>query len=238
MFDFTDKVVVITGAAGNLGRAATHAFHTAGACTAAVDRQRSSVADAFASSIPESDTCLYLAADLMDADSVAHMAQTVVGTFGRVDALLNIAGGFTMGTPLHETPLKTWDFMLNLNARSVYFTCSAIVPQMLTQGSGKIVNIAARAALQGKANMGAYIASKAAVMRLTETMSEELKASGINVNCILPGTIDTPRNREDMPKADFSKWVSPEAIADAILFLCSDAARAVHGAALPVYGLG
>lgn len=236
-YDLSDKVVVITGAAGNLGRAVTHAFRTAGARTAVVDRRRSNMVDAFANSIPESDYCLYVAADLMAPDSVMQMAQSVVDTFGRIDALINIAGGFASGTPLHETPLETWDLMLNLNARSVYFTSRAVVPQMLAQGSGKIVNIAARAGLQGKAQMGAYIASKAAVIRLTETMSEELKSSSINVNCILPGTIDTPRNREDMPNANFSKWVSPEAIADAILFLCSDAARAVHGASLPVYGL-
>jgi NAD(P)-dependent dehydrogenase (short-subunit alcohol dehydrogenase family) len=108
---------------------------------------------------------------------------------------------------------------------------------MLQQGSGKIVNVGARAALQGKARMAAYVASKSAVLRLTESMAAELKAKGINVNCIMPGTIDTPENREAMPKANHDKWVASAAIADVIRFLASDAARAVHGACIPVYGL-
>jgi NAD(P)-dependent dehydrogenase (short-subunit alcohol dehydrogenase family) len=112
-----------------------------------------------------------------------------------------------------------------------------VIPHMLDQHSGKIVNISSRAGLEGKKNSAAYAAAKSAVIRLTESMSAELKASGINVNCILPGTIDTPQNRAEMPKADFDRWVTPEALASVILFLASGEARAVHGAALPVYGL-
>jgi NAD(P)-dependent dehydrogenase (short-subunit alcohol dehydrogenase family) len=108
---------------------------------------------------------------------------------------------------------------------------------MIEQGRGKIVNISARAARQGAAKMGPYIASKTVVMRITETLSEELKEKGINVNCVMPSTIDTPQNRESMPDADFEKWVTPEAMADVLMFLASDAARAIHGAALPVSGL-
>ena len=112
----------------------------------------------------------------------------------------------------------------------------AVAPWLVQQGSGRIINVAARAALSGVPTLGAYCASKSAVIRLTETLAGELKDHGISVNCVLPGTIDTPQNRKDMPRADFSKWVAPRAIADAILFLASDAARAVTGAALPVYG--
>jgi NAD(P)-dependent dehydrogenase (short-subunit alcohol dehydrogenase family) len=150
--------------------------------------------------------------------------------------LLNIAGGFTMGPPVHETSVETWDFMLNLNARTVFLMSRAVVPHMLAQGGGKIVNVSARAGLAGKANMAPYIVAKSAVIRLTESMADELKHDNINVNCILPGTIDTPRNREEMPDADFSKWVAPEALADTMPFLASDAARAVTGAVLPVTG--
>lgn len=236
MFDFTDKVVVITGAAGNLGRAATFAFHQAGARVVVVDRKRDVITDVFEDEIPEGDYCFYVAADLMDEVSVAEMVAKVIGRYGRIDMLINIAGGFTMGTPVHETKLETWEFMLNLNARSAFFTSRAVIPHMLEQKSGKIVSIAARAGLEGKAKMAPYVISKSAVIRLTESMSAELKDEGINVNCILPGTIDTPRNREEMPNANFDKWVAPEAIADVIMFLCSDAARAVTGAAVPVYG--
>ena len=113
----------------------------------------------------------------------------------------------------------------------------AVVPHMLKAGAGRIVNIGAYAALSGKAEMGAYVASKSAVIRLTETMAAELRSSNINVNCVLPSIIDTPQNRAAMPKADPSRWVAPEALADVLMFLCSPAARAIHGAAIPVVGL-
>ncbi len=148
-----------------------------------------------------------------------------------------------MGPPLHETPEADWDLMMGLNARSVLNTCRAVIPQMLRQGKGRIVNVAARAALEGKARMGPYCASKAAVITLTETLAAEHETlaaehrdHGINVNCILPGTIDTPQNRASMPDADFSRWVSPTALADVVVFLATDAARAISGAAIPVYG--
>ena len=236
MKDMTGKVIIITGAAGNLGRATAKAFFDAGARLAVVDRERKLVKDVFAGEIPEGEYCHYAAANLLDEDSVDSTIQGIWDTFGRIDALINIAGGFTMGPPLHETPLETWQFMMDLNARTVFLACRATIPHLLAQQSGKIVNIGARAALSGKANMGPYIASKSAVIRLTETMSAELRHDGINVNCILPGTIDTPRNRKDMPDADFDRWVAPEAIADVILFLVSDAARAINGASIPVYG--
>ena len=142
-----------------------------------------------------------------------------------------------MGQPVHETPEDSWELMLGLNAKSVINCARAVVPGMLAAGRGKIVNIAALAGLSGKANMGAYSASKSAVIRLTESMSAELRDRGINVNCILPSTIDTPQNRADMPKADPRRWVAPDALADVVLFLASDAARAIHGAAIPVNGL-
>jgi NAD(P)-dependent dehydrogenase (short-subunit alcohol dehydrogenase family) len=126
--------------------------------------------------------------------------------------------------------------MLNLNARSVFFTSRAVVPHMLAQQSGKIVNIASRAALEGKAKMGAYSVAKTAVVRLTESMAAELRGEGINVNCIIPDTIDTPENRQAMPKADFSKWVSPADLANVIVYLASAASSNLHGALVPVYG--
>jgi NAD(P)-dependent dehydrogenase (short-subunit alcohol dehydrogenase family) len=142
-----------------------------------------------------------------------------------------------MGQPVHETPEETWELMLGLNAKSVINCARAVVPGMLAAGYGKIINVAALAGLSGKANMGPYSASKSAVIRLTESMSAELRDKGINVNCILPSIIDTPQNRADMPKADPRRWVAPEALAEVVLFLASDAARAIHGAAIPVTAL-
>jgi NAD(P)-dependent dehydrogenase (short-subunit alcohol dehydrogenase family) len=235
MPEFSERVAVVTGAAGNLGGAVARAFHAAGAKLALIDRDAERLRQAYAD-IADAPTCLLRPTDLTNAEAVTAMAEEVQGHFGRIDVLANIAGGFAMGPRVHETPVETWDFMLGLNARTAFLASRAVVPHMLAQGSGKIVNVAARAALEGKARMAPYIVSKAAVIRLTESMAAELRDAGINVNCILPGTIDTPQNRRDMPDADHSRWVPPAALADVILFLASDAARAVQGAALPVYG--
>ena len=236
MFDFADRVVIVTGAAGNLGSAVAHAFQAAGANLVLVDRKP----DRLPSLFPELDglpDCLVAApVDLTDEGSVREMVDQVLERFGRVDVLVNAAGGWRGGKPVHETSLDTLDLMLNLNARSVFIASRAVVPSMLDRGSGKLVNVAARAALGAAARNGAYSASKSAVVRLTETMAAELKHEGINVNCVLPGTIDTPQNRQAMPKADHDRWVPPEAIAGVILFLASDAAWPVSGAAIPVYG--
>jgi NAD(P)-dependent dehydrogenase (short-subunit alcohol dehydrogenase family) len=172
-------------------------------------------------------------ADLRDAAAVAAAVQAATARFGRIDALCNIAGGFAMGTPVHATSDAQWDEMFDLNVRSLRNTVAAVVPGMLDGQGGKIVNIASGSARQGLANMGAYCASKDVVIRLTESMSAELRGQGINVNCVLPGTIDTPDNRAAMPKADRGKWVTPEALADVIVYLCSPAARAIHGASIP-----
>ncbi len=138
-----------------------------------------------------------------------------------------------MGTPVHATSDARWDELFDLNVRSLRNAVAAVVPGMLDGQGGKVVNIASGSARQGLANMGAYCASKDVVVRLTESMSAELRGQGLNVNCILPGTIDTADNRAAMPDADRSKWVTPEALADVILYLCSPAARAIHGAAVP-----
>jgi len=228
------RVVMITGAAGNLGRATVRAFEAAGDRLVLIDRSLDALARAFG---PAGDSRLYAVVDLLDAQATAGIAKAAAERFGRIDALCNIAGGFHMGEPVHETSDRDWNFMMDLNARTVLNVIRAVVPQMLKQGGGKIVNIGAFAAQRGAAQMGAYVASKAAVIRLTESMSAELRASGINVNCVLPTIIDTPENRKSMPDTDPKKWVAPEDLAGILEFLCSDRARAIHGAAIPVTGL-
>jgi NAD(P)-dependent dehydrogenase (short-subunit alcohol dehydrogenase family) len=166
------------------------------------------------------------------------MVKDVISRFGSIDILINVAGGFVFGDPINSTSWDTWDQMMAKNVQTTVTVSRAVTPVMKEKGGGKIINVAARAGLEARARIGAYSASKAAVIRLTESMSAELKKSNINVNCIMPGTIDTEDNRQAMPKADYNKWVSPQALADVILFLASDASRAIHGAAIPVYGLG
>lgn len=236
MFDFTNRIVIVTGAAGNLGSAVATAFHASGAHLVLVDHKPDRLSGLFPELADSPDHIFAAPVDLTDEDAVQGMVGQALERFGRIDVLVNTVGGWRGGEPVHETSLDMLDFLFNLNARPAFIASRAVVPSMLDRGSGKIVNVAARAALKGTARNGAYSASKAAVVRLTETMAAELKNEGINVNCVLPGTIDTPDNRQSMPKADHSRWVPPEAIAEVILFLASDVAWAVNGAAVPVYG--
>ena len=221
------RTVMLTGAAGNLGRAVAAAFSDANLVL--LDMKRGSLQD--------NDKQVFLETDLLDAQSVQAAVDKAVQRFKRIDVLCNIAGGFRMGAPVHETSDKDWDFMLNVNARTVLNMSRAVVPMMVKAGGGKIVNIGAFAAQKGAAQMGAYVASKSVVIRLTETMAAELREQNINVNCVLPTIIDTPENRKAMPDADPKRWVAAEDLAKVIAFLASDAARAIHGAALPVTGL-
>jgi NAD(P)-dependent dehydrogenase (short-subunit alcohol dehydrogenase family) len=230
----SDDVVMITGASGNLGRAVASAFAAKGARLCLVARQLGDIEGYRRQGAAEVLAC---PADLMESETVDAAVARALERFGRIDVLCNIAGGFAMGEPVHEIDARMWDQMMALNAGSVLRVCHAVVPGMLAQKSGRIVNIGAFAAQSGKAQMGAYIASKAAVIRLTESMAAELRESGINVNCVLPSIIDTPENRAAMPKANPQKWVAPEALAEVILFLASPAAGAIHGAAIPVVGL-
>jgi NAD(P)-dependent dehydrogenase (short-subunit alcohol dehydrogenase family) len=231
---FKGQTVIITGAAGNLGHAVAAAFAAAGANLVLLDLNEDALKKTPTAGASD---VLRQRVDLSDAVSIAAAVDAAIKRFGRIDALCNLAGGFHMGEKVHEITADKWDFMMELNAGSVLRMAQAVVPHMLKAGGGRIVNIGANSALGGKAEMGAYIASKSAVIRLTETMAAELRGHNINVNCVLPSIIDTPQNRAAMPKADPRKWVAPEALADVLLFLCSPAARAIHGAAIPVVGL-
>jgi NAD(P)-dependent dehydrogenase (short-subunit alcohol dehydrogenase family) len=233
-----DKVCIITGSVGNLGMATARLFQQAGARTVLVDRSPDRVREVFAE-IPDSANHLLAGGiDLTNPDSLAKLVEQALAKFARVDVLVNTVGGYRGGKPVHTTELADWDFLLNVNLRSTLLCCRAVIPQMLKQQRGKIINVASRDGLRGSAAYAAYSASKSTVLRLTESLAEELKASNINVNCIMPGTIDTPQNRAAIPNGNFSTWVEPAAVAEVIAFLASDAARAINGAALPVYGKG
>ena len=237
-FDFSNQVILITGAAGMLGNAVARKFYEAGAKLSLVDLSSEKFSTLYPELVDSADYLFAPATDVADPDSVAAMVTATDRRFGKIDVLVNTVGGYRAGTPVHETPLSEWDLMLKINALSVLTTCRAVIPHFLRQKHGKIINIASRAALGGSAHHAAYSVSKTAVVRLTETMAAELKDAGINVNCLMPGVIDTPPNRTAMPDADFSTWVTTDAVADVILFLASDLARAVNGAAIPVYGRG
>jgi len=224
------KVIVVTGGFGQLGAAVAQAALAAGAQVAALDRAR-----------PPADAAWLGGAlalgelDLADADAAARALTQVADRFVGIDGLVNVAGTFRWET-LEQGSLDTWDLLYRINLRSAASASRAALPHLLKRGGGRIINIGAGAANKAGAGMGAYAASKAGVAKLTEALAEELKDRGITVNAVLPSIIDTPANRADMPNADFSRWVKPQAIADVIVFLLSDRASAVTGALIPVPG--
>jgi len=230
----TGQVVMITGAAGTLGKAVAAAFAGAGAKLVLVDIAAKGLEAAYGA---ESDSKLPLVVDLSDRAAIDGALAAAKQKFGPVQVVCNVAGGFNMGPAVHETTDEFWHHLMDLNAGSVLNVVRAAVPDMLAAGYGKIVNIGAMGGVTGKGNMGAYSASKSVVIRLTESLSAELRERGINVNCVLPSIIDSPANRSDMPDADPARWVAPADLAEVILFLASDKARAIHGASVPVVGL-
>lgn len=231
---FVNKTIVITGAAGNLGRAVTQVFMEQGARLVLLDLR----ADDLQRTFGKDNTAVALApVDLLDPEAIGVVVDAAVDRYGRIDVLCNLAGGFLMGEPVHETSAASWNAMFDRNVRTLLNMSQAVVPHMSAKGGGKIVNIGAFAAQRGLAGMGAYIAAKSAVIRLTESMAAELREKNINVNCVLPTIVDTPENRAAMPAADPTRWVAPQDLAAVISFLASGAARAVHGVALPVTGL-
>jgi len=226
--------ICITGAAGNLGMAVAQVFAKDGTQLVLLDR--APIGEAALVKLAPAQ-CLPITLDLCDTAQVAAAVAQALARFGSIDVLCNLTGGFAMGDAVHDTGDSTWDFLHDMNVRTLRNTSRAVVPQMLRQGGGKIVNVGAYSAQRGLAHMGAYTAAKSEVLRLTEAMAAELRAKNINVNCVLPSILDTPQNRADMPDADPARWVSPHDLAQVIAFLASDAARAIHGAAIPVTGL-
>jgi len=221
------KVVVVTGASGALGKVVAETALARGARVAGVDHATSQ--------IPATDNRIELGGvDLSDAAAAKRAIDAAAAHFGRLDALVNIAGGFAFETVADGDP-KTWQHMYALNVLTALNASRSAIPHLVASGAGRIVNVGAMGALQAGSGMGAYAASKAGVHRLTEALAAEWKGR-ITVNAVLPSTIDTPANRASMPKADFGKWVTPQELADVILFLTSDAASAVTGALLPVSG--
>jgi NAD(P)-dependent dehydrogenase (short-subunit alcohol dehydrogenase family) len=227
------KVIAITGGFGNLGIAVGFAAIEAGAQVALIDR----VNAPSASQVPAglSRALLLGNIDLASFDAAQQALAAVTQRFGGLDILANVAGAFR-GQTLADGDLGNWDLLYTVNLKTAVVTSKAALPHLRARGGGRIINVGAAAAAKAGKGMGAYTAAKAGVAKLTESLAEEVKDEGINVNAVLPSIIDTPANRSDMPTADFSRWVTPQALADVILFLASDAARAVTGALLPVAG--
>jgi NAD(P)-dependent dehydrogenase (short-subunit alcohol dehydrogenase family) len=219
--------VVITGAAGALGRAVVQHFLEQGARLALVDHRADRLAEVF----PGLDNSqhLLLAGDVTSASDMSELAGQALKAFGRIDALVHIAGGFEMGEATHALTRASWDRMMNLNAWSFVAVTQAVLPSMIEHGAGRIVAVTAKVAARGLPAMAAYIASKSALQRLVEAMAVEAAPHGVAVNSVAPSVLDTPANRQAMPDANPAEWVSTAVAAQTIGFLASPAAAALHG---------
>jgi NAD(P)-dependent dehydrogenase (short-subunit alcohol dehydrogenase family) len=233
---FDGSVVIVAGGTGGLGRAVSLAFLEEGAHVVVTDRKQEEF-DGLKNAVGANATRLEgRMVDVTDEDAVNRAIDGVVGQHGRLDVLVNAAGGYSGGANLWEAESKVLDQMLALNLRSGYTLARAAIRVMLKQKQGAIVNVAAKAAFDHFAGAGAYVASKAAAVAMLDSLAAEVKGSGVRVNSILPSIIDTEANRKAMPDANFAKWPKPADIARVILFLCSADAKVIHGASIPVYG--
>ena len=231
-----NRNVLITGGTGILGSAVTKAYLAQGD-NVAVSYLFEDEVKRFKEYNPEaSGDVTFLFANVTEATDVQKTFQEFLSQFGRLDVLVNIVGGFIGGIPTAELEEERWDFMMNLNLKSVFLCCKAAIPLMTAQGSGKIINVSARAGLKGEAGLSAYCVSKGGVRTLTESLAAEVMDSGVNVNAIMPSIMDTPANREAMPDEEHDRWVDPVDVAKVICFLTSDDATIINGAAIPVYG--
>lgn len=230
---FTDKVFIVAGAAGNVGSAVARLLASRGARVAAVDALAAPLS-ALVGSLGTPDHHLAIPdVDLTDPAAAAEMVARALATLGALHGVATTVGGFAMGN-LASTGLAAWDAMFSLNVKTTWNIYRAAVPALRAAGGGALVGIGSAAGLRGGSQMAPYAATKSAVMRLTESLADELRAERIRVNAVLPTTIDTPQNRAAMPDADRSRWVTPAEVAEAILFLLSDAASGISGALLPV----
>ncbi len=227
---FTNKLALITGGTGGLGRAVSLAFLQAGARVVVTYRHQEEM-DSLAKEAGAQ--AAQLSGHVLDVTDETT-TQAFVATLGPIDALVNAVGGYIAGKPLWETEAKVLDQMLALNLKSGFVTTRAVLPAMLKQGRGAIVNVAATAAVTHPAASAAYAASKAAAVAMIASLAADLKGTGVRANSIMPSIIDTPANRHAMPDADYAKWPKPEDIAKVVLFLCSDESKLIQGAAIPV----
>jgi len=227
------KTIVVTGAFGALGTVVAEMAAKRGASVALVDHAEGGpegLAERLGSGV-----LLVGGVDLASLAAAETAIASVKARFGRLDALINIAGGFQWDT-IADGKVDSWDRMYAINLKTALNASKAALPHLMESGAGRIVNVGAQSALHAASGFGPYAASKSAVHRLTESLADELKLKGVTVNAVMPSIIDTAANRRDMPKADFSRWVAPADLAAVILFLASDAAKAVTGALIPVSG--
>jgi NAD(P)-dependent dehydrogenase (short-subunit alcohol dehydrogenase family) len=231
------KVAIVTGASAALTVAVVPALLGAGAAVTTTYRREGDLAKLREQAGVAANAALSgVALDLTDEEAVTRAYAEIAQRHGGIDILVNVAGGFTGGEPVHATPWSLWQQQIDLNLKTTVLSCKAAVPHMLARGGGAIVNVGTRTATQPGAKLAAYAAAKRGVIQLTEALAAELRDENITANVVLPSTIDTAENRKNDPTAKGGRWVQPEDIAKVILFLAGPDARIISGAAIPVYG--
>lgn len=235
MYDFSNKVVLITGGTGALGKSLTQRFVSSGATTIATYLNDEKIETLKGQNTINAEL---IKADVTREEQVVKLISTIVERFGHIDILVNSVGGYLGGKSVTDLEEHEWDLMMNLNLKSAFLISKHVIPVMKSSGrGGKIVHISSKTGLKSEGHDSAYAASKSGLIRLVESISQETMELGINVNCILPSVIDTEANRRAMPKADFSKWVKTDDLTNVVFFLCSEDAKVITGAAIPTYGL-
>lgn len=231
------KIAIVTGGTGALGAAVVQVLLGAGATVwvphrveGEIERLRRRLG------LPDDARLAGAVVDLTDEAAVQGVYGQVAATYTGIDILVNVAGGFAGGEPVHRTPWSLWQNQLDINLKTAVISCAAAIPHMLGRSGGAIVNVSSRTATQSARHVAAYGAAKRALLQLTEALAAELRDRDITANAILPSVIDTPANRAGDPNADHSRWVAPDAIARVVLFLVGPDARIISGAAIPVYG--
>jgi NAD(P)-dependent dehydrogenase (short-subunit alcohol dehydrogenase family) len=236
MMTFKGNIVLVAGGTGGLGRAVSLAFLNEGAELIVTYRNDREFTDLKSAAGANVSRLAGRRVDVTDEVAVQQLLEGILAEHGRLDVLVNAVGGYVGGVKLWELDTRVFDQMLAVNLRSGFVLSRAAAKAMLKQGKGAILNVASKAALDHDAGAAAYAASKAAAVAMMDSLAADLKGSRVRVNSVLPSIIDTEVNRKAMPGADFAKWPKPEDIARVILFLCSDDANVIHGAAIPVYG--
>ncbi len=231
-----NNVILITGGTGGLGTTVTQTFLNTGATVVVSFRQSEKFEELKSNLDIDTQALQGIEADLLEESSVEAMTDETKQKLGRIDALLNLAGGFLGDVDISDLSEKQWERMMNINLKSTFLCCKHVLPVMISQNSGKIINIGAKVGMQGVAGLAAYGASKAGLINFTQALAEEVKPYNITANVLLPSIIDTPANRKSMPNANFNDWVSTETLANMLLFLVSDQVNDINGAAIPIYG--
>lgn len=233
-YDFSNKIVLVTGGTGALGSSITKAFAESNATVISSyisDREKGQAQK------ENKSTVQLVKVNITKEEEVLKLVSSIIDQYSRIDILVNVVGAYIGGKSVHELDEEEWDLMMNLNLKSAFLISKHVIRQMLSSKYGKIIHVSSKNGLHSEGYDSAYSASKSGLIRLVESLSKETKESNINVNCIMPSTIDTQANRKAMPNEDFNKWVKPENLANVVLFLSSEESKTITGAAIPTFGI-